>query len=228
MNIRDEILEYEAYYHIYNRGINSGKIFSTEENYLFFLSKFATYLNPVCDVFAYCLMPNHFHFIIKVKSKEEIKNFVKAQNTTNTFVKVQNFDKGVQENFNKGFDTTTTKHEKGLHAFDSAVSKQMGKFISSYSQAYNKVKKRHGALLESPFKRIRVDSEEYLKNLIIYIHLNPTDLKLNFEEYKFSSFNSILSNSKTNLKREEVIKIFGDQKNFIYCHNHPPKFDFKF
>jgi hypothetical protein len=71
-------------------------------------------------------------------------------------------------------------------------------------------------------------SEEYLRNLIIYIHLNPTDLKQNFETYPFSSFPSILSNSKTNLMREEAIILFGDIENFIYSHNHPPKFDFKF
>ncbi|PWA06424.1 transposase [Flavobacterium psychrotolerans] len=207
MDIRNEILEPDTYYHIYNRGINSDKIFSSEENYLFFLSKFATYINPVCDVFAYCLMPNHFHFLIKVKSESEIE----------TFVKVQNFDKGDK-----------AKQEKGLHSFDSIVSKQIGKFISSYSQAYNKFTNRHGALLESPFKRKRIDSEEYLRNLIIYIHLNPIDLKQNFETYKFSSYKSILSNSKTNLKREEVIKSFGDLENFIYSHSHPPKFDFEF
>jgi REP element-mobilizing transposase RayT len=221
MNIRNEILVPEAYYHIYNRGINSGKIFSSDENYLFFLSKFATYLNPVCDVFAYCLMPNHFHFLIRVKKEEEIRNFakesntfVKVQNSNDTFVKVQNFDKGYQD--------------KGLHTFDSLVSKQIGKFISSYSQAYNKVTNRHGALLESPFKRKRIDSEEYLRNLIVYIHLNPTDLKQDFETYNFSSYKSILSNSKTNLKREEVITVFDDLENYIYSHRHPSKFDFTF
>ena len=207
MDIRNEILEPDAFYHIYNRGINSGKIFDTEENYLFFLSKFIIYLNPVCDVFAYCLMPNHFHFLIKVKSENEI----------NTFVKVQNFDKGDK-----------TKQEKGLHSFDSIVSKQMGKFISSYSQAYNKVTNRHGALLESPFKRKRVENEEYLRNLIIYIHLNPIDLKHNFETYVFSSYKVILSRVKTNLIGVETIDFFGDIDNFIYLHNYPPKFDFKF
>ena len=99
MNIRNEILEPDAFYHIYNRGINSEKIFATEENYLFFLSKFKTYLNPVCEVFAYCLMPNHFHFLIKVKSENEIK----------TFVKVLNFDKGFKDNFVKDFDDAFTK-----------------------------------------------------------------------------------------------------------------------
>jgi hypothetical protein len=104
----------------------------------------------------------------------------------------------------------------------------MGKFISSYSQAYNKVTNRHGALLESPFKRKRIDSGEYLRNLIVYIHLNPTDLKRDFETYNFSSYKSILSNSKTNLKREDVINVFDDLENFIYSHKHPSKFDFNF
>ncbi|GAA4060377.1 hypothetical protein GCM10022389_00870 [Flavobacterium cheonanense] len=227
MNIRNEILVPEAYYHIYNRGINSDKIFSSEENYLFFLSKFATYLNPICDVFAYCLMPNHFHFLIRIKSEDEIRNFFKAQNPkTKTFVKVQNFDKGITDKI-QNFDKLNN-HEKGLHSFDSIVSKQIGKFISSYSQAYNKVSNRHGSLLESPFKRKRIDSDEYLRNLILYIHLNPTDLKQNFEVYKFSSYKSILSNSKTKLKREEIINIFDDVENFIYSHRHPPKFDFSF
>ncbi len=52
------------YYHIYNRGNNKQKIFFDDENYLFFLSKFKKYLIPNIDVFAYCLMPNHFHFFI--------------------------------------------------------------------------------------------------------------------------------------------------------------------
>ena len=37
----------------------------------------------VIDLYAYCLMPNHFHFLIKVKSREDLE----------TFVKVSNFDK---------------------------------------------------------------------------------------------------------------------------------------
>ena len=207
MDIRNEILEPEVFYHIYNRGINSEKIFDSKENYLFFLRKFTTYVNPVCHVYAYCLMPNHFHFLIKVKSELEIKNFSKVS----TFTKD---DLG--------------KQEKGLHSFDSIVSKQIGKFISSYSQAYNKVTNRHGALLESPFKRKRIVTEEYLKNLIIYIHLNPTELKQEIDKYQFSSFSSILSHFKTNLKRTETIAIFGDLENFIYSHNHPQKFNFDF
>ncbi len=53
-------------YHIYNRGNNRENIFFDDENYLFFLSKFNYYLKDKVTVYAYCLMPNHFHFLLKV------------------------------------------------------------------------------------------------------------------------------------------------------------------
>lgn len=51
-------------YHVYNRGNNRQPIFFQEENYLYFLRQFRLYLLPHCDVLAYCLMPNHFHFMV--------------------------------------------------------------------------------------------------------------------------------------------------------------------
>jgi len=55
------------FYHIYNRGNNSEDIFSDEENYIFFLSKFQYFLKDFINVYSYCLMPNHFHFLVKIK-----------------------------------------------------------------------------------------------------------------------------------------------------------------
>jgi len=53
-------------YHIYNQGNNRQKLFFDRENYLFFLRKMRLHLLPYCDVLAYCLMPNHFHFMVVV------------------------------------------------------------------------------------------------------------------------------------------------------------------
>jgi len=52
-------------YHIYNRGNNKQKIFFAQENYVFFLKKVRRFILPHCDIFGYCLMPNHFHLLIK-------------------------------------------------------------------------------------------------------------------------------------------------------------------
>ena len=51
-------------YHIYNRGNNRQPVFFTGDNYLFFLTKVQKYIVPNCDMLAWCLMPNHFHFLV--------------------------------------------------------------------------------------------------------------------------------------------------------------------
>lgn len=61
-------------YHIYNRGNNKEAIFFAERNYAYFLQKMEKYISPVCDILAYCLMPDHFHFLIYTTEKStEIK-----------------------------------------------------------------------------------------------------------------------------------------------------------
>ena len=51
-------------YHVYNRGNNKQKIFFNHDNYIFFLKKIRHFISPHCEILAYCLMPNHFHFLI--------------------------------------------------------------------------------------------------------------------------------------------------------------------
>ena len=60
-------MEQGSFYHIYNRGNNKQDIFFEEKNYDLFLKNFDKYLSSFVDVYAYCLMPNHFHFLIKIK-----------------------------------------------------------------------------------------------------------------------------------------------------------------
>ena len=56
-------------YHIYNRGNLKTTVFFQPRNYLFFLEKVRKHFLPSVDILAYCLMPNHFHFMIRVKEK---------------------------------------------------------------------------------------------------------------------------------------------------------------
>jgi len=60
----------DSFYHIYNRGNNRENLFVEERNYEFFLRQYQKYITPVADTFAYCLLRNHFHFLIRVKSCE--------------------------------------------------------------------------------------------------------------------------------------------------------------
>ena len=58
-------------YHLYNRGNQKTKVFFEPRNYLFFLEKARKHIIPSADILAYCLMPNHFHFMIRVKEEAE-------------------------------------------------------------------------------------------------------------------------------------------------------------
>lgn len=75
-------------------------------------------------------------------------------------------------------------------------------------------------MFEKHFKRIQIENEEYLKNIIQYIHLNPKHhLDIDYKNFVFSSYQTILSDKPTNLLRNEVIRLFEDIDNFIYSHD---------
>ncbi|SMO94882.1 REP element-mobilizing transposase RayT [Chryseobacterium rhizoplanae] len=203
-DIRTTPIEADCFYHIYNRGINGEPIFKSERNYEFFLDKISEFLIPVCDVYAYCLMSNHFHLLVKIKSDPELSSLVK----------VQNLDKATQT---------------GLNSPQNIFSKQFARIFNSYSQAFNKENKRYGALIESPFKRKLITSDKYLINIIIYIHQNPQNHSIaQFSKYNFSSYQSILSKSKTLLKRDEVLELFDNRENFVLSHQKTIDFDGEF
>jgi len=62
----------DGYYHIFNHAASSENLFRNEANYRVFLKKYAEYISPVADTFAYCLMLNHFHFAFRIKSEAEL------------------------------------------------------------------------------------------------------------------------------------------------------------
>lgn len=70
-------LEVNHYYHIYNRGNNKDRLFYTEDNYEFFLRRYHYFLDDYVITYAYCLIPNHFHFLIRVVSDNVSHQFQK-------------------------------------------------------------------------------------------------------------------------------------------------------
>lgn len=60
-------LEPGKFYHIFTRGNNRETIFPEEKNYAYFLQLYRKHISPVADTFAYCLLKNHFHFLIRIK-----------------------------------------------------------------------------------------------------------------------------------------------------------------
>jgi REP element-mobilizing transposase RayT len=66
--------EAEACYHLYNHANGGDDLFLSNDNYKYFLNRLEHYCTPFCEILSYCLMPNHFHLLIRIRSTEIIFN----------------------------------------------------------------------------------------------------------------------------------------------------------
>jgi len=98
MPSKNVVKEYspQSYYHLYNRGVAKQNIFLDEKDYKTFLSYLKLYLTPLpatqtvppskqlnnffgqLSLLAYCLMPNHFHFLVFQESATIITSFMRS------------------------------------------------------------------------------------------------------------------------------------------------------
>jgi len=192
------VFEEGYFYHIYNRTIDKQPMFKNDDNYEFFLKQYDKYLSPVTDTYAYCLLGNHFHILLRVK-----ENYMAISDLT-TFQKLSNL-------------STTNIPDKSVH---DLVSHQFRKFFQSYAMAFNKQQNRVGTLFQTPFKRVLVSSDAYFTQLIYYIHSNPFHHNLmdDFREWKWSSYNRILLDKPSKLRKQEVIEWFGSKHHYEEYH----------
>ena len=185
--------ENDGIYHVYNRTVDRKPMFKSSENYAYFIRQFDKYLSNYIKIYAYNLLGNHFHFMIKVNDLTDLTTFQKLSN-----LELPNEQK--------------TTHD--------IVSHQFKKFFQSYAMAFNKEQNRIGTLFQTPFKRVRVEDENYLRELACYINTNAQkhNLVKDFRDWKWSSYHNTISNKDTKLLKEELMGYFGDIDNFEYCH----------
>ena len=201
-------------FHVYNRTNNKELLFKTDENRLYFLKQYAKYLQPFLDTFCWCLLPNHFHFLVRVKTNEEIKNYLSSLEVT-PFEKVSPLSK---------LSPLLRPIEK-LYLNDKVTTElllefEWKRFFTSYSMAFNKQHNRSGNLFHRPFKRVEVIKESYFTQAIVYIHANAFRHKVckDFTKYPWSSWQTMISVNPTQLCRQEVLDWFGGLKPFIDAH----------
>ncbi len=237
-----EIIKEGRYYHIYNRGINSCNLFNEEGDYLHFLTLYEKFIDPVAITYAWVLMPNHFHCLVYIKEGLVYKYTMEdiARFTTDDKLEINKWEtipfqpkpkpklkpkpKPDSVNDLSALKEKEKEKEKEKYLLEHKVpdpTKHFSHLFNSYSKYYNAKYIRHGTLFERRFKRKVINSEDYLKRCIIYIHNNPSHHKFVSHplEYSWSSYFDYLSEENETMK-ECVEKLFGDIANFKYCHKH--------
>jgi REP element-mobilizing transposase RayT len=102
------------YYHLYNRGNNGQSLFFEERNYHYFFKLYIYYIYPVADTFAYCLMKNHFHLLVKMKLESDLTGFknLSGLDVPNYSKQFSNFFNAYAKAINKTYGRTGSLFER--------------------------------------------------------------------------------------------------------------------
>jgi putative transposase len=196
-------------FHIYNHANGFENVFKEAENYRFFLEKYCLHISPVAETYAYCLMPNHFHLVVRIRKREVIEELIRNKKeslATSTLPKFQTLEV---------FVASDDEIEKFL-------SKQFSNLFSSYTQSFNKVYNRMGSLFIKNFKREPIYNKPHFLSAIVYTHRNPIHHGFckGFEDWAHSSYNSILYGAETFVEAEKLLKLTGGKEAFLELHKN--------
>ncbi|TVQ04645.1 MAG: hypothetical protein EA359_05750 [Balneolaceae bacterium] len=195
-----EPIEEGYFYHIYNRGAGRLNLYWSPDDYREFIRKYRYYLFPAIQTYAWCLMNNHFHALIRVRTVDEQGELFKL--------------------LKKEFDSGYFHGSMDPQVMPFVASKQLSHLMNSYTRYINKKRERTGTLVEGPLKRKKIIDEANFLHLVCYIHRNPIHHKVcaNYTDYKYSSYNDYLQNRNLVIEREWVLDQFGGMKNFYEAH----------
>lgn len=204
-------LLFDTYYHIYNRGTNGENIFIQERNYEYFLKLHEKHVSPVADTFAYCMLRNHFHIAVRIKSEEEILETLKVSSANQKHIKQDN---------PASSDEGQSRKPLGSTVPENYASQKFSNFFNAYAKSINTAYSRTGSLFEHPFGRVPITNDRQFWTVIAYIHQNPQKHKFvdDFRDWKYSSYGIMLSTKHTIVKRDKVIKWFGNKDDYLSLH----------
>lgn len=152
-------------YHVYNRGNNKVRIFFSGANYLFLLRKIRKEWLRYCNIYCYCLMPNHFHFMLEPNEQGCEYVFLKNQPSH-----IQLLSKAIG---------------KTLSSYTQAINLQEGTTGNLFQK-----KTKAKCLTDVTLQSTDFTSTDYMQNCFWYIHYNPAEAGLitNLEDWRYSSF----------------------------------------
>ena len=185
-----EPLQYEQFYHIYNRGINGCTLFRETTNYEHFLGLYDKHISPVADTYGWVLMGNHFHVLVRIKAEREILDLQGFKNLEDL----------------KGRNRVNQQFANLFNAYTKAYNKRYHRTGSLFEHPFRRVPVNTMAQLK------------YLVYYIHHnpIHHGYCE---HYLDYPWSSYLTMISPKQTHLKREEVFQWYVDAERFQAYHS---------
>lgn len=182
-------VEYGMHYHIFNRGNNREDIFIEDRNYDYFINSLFLHLQHVLDIFAYCLMKNHFHLLVRIKTVEEQQRTFEVTPTTQYFRPTN----------------PTQQLSNFFNGYAKAINKSVGRTGSLFQKRFGRKPVTSTTYLMRAVCYIHCNPQ---------IHGFVND----FREYPHSSYRVVLGGNPSQLSRGEVLGWFGGSKAYEVVH----------
>jgi len=164
-------------------------LFNDHDNYIFFLSKFDKHVSPIAKTFCYCLMPNHFHILIQIRTENVIREL--AKNKEEDF----DFRKFIMQQFSNL-----------LNSYAKAFNKRNNRRGALFVDYTKRIEIKEETYFSKLINYIHQNPvhHQFCKSAI---------------EWNYSSYNSNLSiNKNSKLERNTVLDWFGGIEEFIDFH----------
>lgn len=184
-------IEPDKFYHIWNRGNNRDNLFYKQKNYEYFLRLYDEHMDSVVETYAFCLLPNHFHLLIRTKMFHQFGETSKKQRSNPVSIAFQQlftaYSKAIniQERrtgslFQKPFKRLEVNHPKYFAALVHYIhtNPQKHGIIDDFRQypwcSYERIiKSRPSKLMKDEVVNWFSNKENYLE-----YHSNNVDLEI--------------------------------------------------
>jgi putative transposase len=160
-----------ALHHIIARGIERSKIFQDSKDRNIFLDRLGgIVLETETSCFAWALIPNHFHLLLKTGQVP--------------------------------------------------IATVMRRLLTGYAVTYNRRHRRHGHLFQNRYKSILCQEDNYLLELVRYIHLNPMRAGIvkdieELDKYPFCGHSVIMGRVKNDWQEIKWVLKYYDERLWI-------------
>lgn len=185
------MLEYGKHYHIYNRGNNRQDLFLERRNYEYFLSLYKKYIDPLTETFAYCLLKNHFHLMVKIKNIEELNKTSQVSETCEVFDPL----------------LPSRQFSHCFNAYTKSINKAYDRTGSLFQDRFHRIEIHDDIYFARLIHYIHFNPQKH-------------GLTADFKTYPHSSYSTLISDVPTSLSRIKVLQWFGGKDEFIQFHKN--------
>ena len=196
-------------YHVYNRTNNQELLFRNRADRFRFLRNIERFIKPFVDIFAFNLLPNHFHLLLEVLTKEQFLN-----RASTSFI----------EDLPLGCKSLIKANSDNM---DLILENRFKALFSGYATYFNMKHQRKGNFLHRPFCRKWIHSSDYFKRAVFYIHANSLkhEIHKNWLDHEWTSYHQAIANDNSFIALEKLFEYFDGRENFFEYHQKDITFE---